>query len=94
MKCEWYRKFKEKSSRLATSGNTYQVSAMDVGAEIIAEIQSNEDDTPGKATVIIGPIMLDPGVQSTLSGILQSGGSKFLVESISGYDADESVSTG
>lgn len=62
---------------------------------IAINIESMEGGTySGVAHVEFGPIRLSPAIKSTLVNLIQSGGTKFMVESISGYDVDESGATG
>jgi len=81
--CRWFRRYKLAKGELKATGNTYQVSALDVGAEIIVEIEPAEEDEIGKATVVFGPIELDPATKIPLQGIMRSGGSTFVIDSIS-----------
>jgi len=82
-KCNWYRKSKYSRIDLKASGNSYQLSALDVGSFVVVEITPGEEDEKGMAEVTFGPIELDPSTQSTLQTIMRSGGSNFALTGIS-----------
>ena len=67
--CKWMRVKGDRAYNLVgIHGNTYQISAQDIGATIKVEITPHEEGFHGKANVSLGPIKLDPSTRTTLEG--------------------------
>ena len=95
IKCKWSRKYNNALIPIENiKANTYQLSALDCGSDIVIDIESMEEDCKGKARIEFGPITLNPSIKQTLTNLIQHGGTKFLCEAISGYDVEESQYTG
>jgi hypothetical protein len=60
-------------------GNTYPLSADDVGCVIRVEAKAIEDDFQGTAFAEFGPVTVDPATKKSLEYILGSGSSQFPV---------------
>lgn len=93
-RCEWFRSYFSKNIPVRGSGSTYRVSALDIGAKIIAKITSMEPDEKGEVLVTFGPIRMGDNQKQVLKNVIRSGGAKFEFESISPYDADEGLHAG
>lgn len=93
-RCEWFRSYYKQDIPMSGSGNTYRVSALDIGSTIKTKITPTEPGEVGEAVVIFGPIQMEPGQKNTLKNIIKSGGAKFDFESISAFDIDEGVHGG
>lgn len=78
----WFRQYTNSKEYLLANGNTYPLSAMDVGSEILVEISPFEVQSQEKCVITFGPFNLDPNSRKTLQGIIQSKGSEFIIESI------------
>lgn len=92
--CQWFRSFASQEVPLAGSGNTFRVSALDIGSSIKVKITPTEPGEVGEASVTFGPILMDPNQKNTLRNIIKSGGAKFEFESISAFDTDEGMHAG
>lgn len=92
--CQWFRSFASQDVPLAGSGNTFRVSALDIGSSIKVKITPTEPGEVGEAVVTFGPILIDPHQKNTLKNIIKSGGAKFEFESISAFDTDEGLHAG
>jgi hypothetical protein len=92
--CEWFRCFYAQDTPMRGNGNTYRLSALDIGATIKVKVTSTEPDEAGEAIVTFGPILLEPGQKNTLKNIIRSGGAKFEVESLSPFSTDEGLHAG
>ena len=93
-KCEWYRVFHSQNIPMKGNGNTYRVSALDIGSKIVVRVTPTEPDEVGEALVTFGPIRMESNQKITLKNIIKSGGGKFDFESISPYDTDEGMHGG
>jgi hypothetical protein len=60
-------------------GNTYPLSADDVGCIIRVEAAAIEDDYEGSAHAEFGPVTVEPATKKSLEYILASGSSQFPV---------------
>jgi hypothetical protein len=92
--CQWFRSFASQDVPLAGSGNTFRVSALDIGSSIKVRVTPTEPGEVGEAVVVFGPIKVDPNQKNTLKNIIKSGGAKFEFESISAFDTDEGLHAG
>lgn len=92
--CQWFRTFSSQDVPMPGHGNTYRVSALDIGSSIKVKVTPTEPGEVGEAIVTFGPIVMDPNQKSTLKNIMKSGGAKFEYESISAFDTDEGVHAG
>lgn len=92
--CHWFRTFASQDVPLAGSGNTFRVSALDIGSSIKVKVTPTEPGEVGEAVVIFGPFLMDPNQKNTLKNIIKSGGAKFEFESISAFDIDEGLHAG
>ena len=80
-KYKWYRIYNLARVEVKASGNSYHVSPLDVGCNLMVDIiPMAEEGEEGNASVQFGPITLDPGMKKTLQGIIRSGGSRFVVD--------------
>lgn len=80
-KYKWYRVYNLAKEEVRASGNSYHVSPLDIGCNVLVDIiPMAEEGEDGSATVEFGPINLDPGMKKTLQGIIRSGGTKFVVD--------------
>jgi hypothetical protein len=79
---------------MAGSGNTYRVSALDIGSTIKVKVTPTEPGEVGEAMVEFGPILMEQAQKSTLKNIIKSGGAKFDFESISPFDIEEGIHAG
>lgn len=93
-KCEWFRCYFDQEIPIKGDGNTYRVSALDIGSKIKAKITPTEPDETGTAFVVFGPIIMDPQQKQVLKNIIKSGGAKYEFESISPFDVDEGIHAG
>jgi hypothetical protein len=93
-RCEWFRTYYNQNFHLKGSGNTYRVSALDIGAKIRVKVIPTEPDEIGEAVVTFGPILMDPSQKASLKNVIKSGGAKFDFESISPYHIDEGTHAG
>ena len=92
--CQWFRNFSSQDVPMPGSGNTYRLSALDIGSSIKVKIAATEPGELGEAMVTFGPIEMDPNQKNTLKNIIKSGGAKFDYESISAFDIDEGIHAG
>lgn len=78
-KCKWFRvKSSERCYQLiGVSSNTYQCSAQDIGSSLKIEIYPQEDEYSGIATVLFGPVTLDPAQRQNLEQVLNQSGCQF-----------------
>lgn len=80
-KYKWYRIYNLARVEVKASGNSYHVSPLDIGCNVVVDIiPMAEEGEDGNATVEFGPINLDPGMKKTLQGIIRSGGTRFVVD--------------
>lgn len=80
-KYKWYRIYNLARVEVKASGNSYHVSPLDVGCNVMVDIiPMAEEGEDGSATVEFGPVNLDPGMKKTLQGIIRSGGTNFVVD--------------
>lgn len=93
-KCQWFRCYLSQDVPLKGSGNTYRVSALDIGARIKAVVTPTEPDESGFATVIFGPIEMEQSQKNVLKTVLNLSGGKFPFDSISPFDVEEGVHSG
>lgn len=55
-KCDWYRIFHSQNILMKGNGNTYRVSALDIGSRIVVRVTPTEPDEVGEALITFGPI--------------------------------------
>lgn len=80
IKCTWTRvKDKRSYKEHLITGNTYPLSADDVGCVIRVEATPNEDGFNGTAFAEFGPVTVEPATKKSLEYILGSGSSQFPV---------------
>jgi hypothetical protein len=66
-KYKWYRIYNLAKVEVKASGNSYHVSPLDIGCNVMCDIiPMAEEGEDGSATVEFGPINLDPGMKKTL----------------------------
>lgn len=95
---KWYRIYNLARVEIKGSGNTYHASPLDIGCRVMVDIiPMAEEGEDGIASVEFGPIHIDPGMKKTLQGIIRSGGTKFIFDSMnlisSGSDMRSSMSS-
>lgn len=93
-RCEWSRCFFAKEVPIMAHGNTYRVSALDIGAMIRVRVTPLEPDEMGEAYVTFGPIRVDESQKALLRTAIKSGGMQFEFDSISPFDTDEGTHAG
>src|SRR3990167_5053361 len=93
-RCEWSRCFFAKESLIPAHGNTYRVSALDIGAMIRARVVPLEPDETGEAYVTFGPIRVEETQKGMVRTAIKSGGMQFEFDSVSLFDADEGMHSG
>lgn len=93
-RCEWSRCFFAKETPIMAHGNTYRVSALDIGAMIRVRVTPLEPDEMGEAYVTFGPIRVDEPQKALLRTAIKSGGMQFEFDSISPFDTDEGTHAG
>lgn len=93
-KCDWFRSYFKQDIPMTGSGNTYRVSALDIGSTIKVKVTATEPGEVGEAIVEFGPILMEPAQKNTLKNIIKSGGAKFDFESISAFDIEEGMHSG
>lgn len=93
-KCQWFRSYHSQDVPIAASGNTYLVSALDIGAKIKVKVVPTEPGESGELAVEFGPILMDHNQKNTLKNVIKSGGARFDFESISPFDIDEGIHGG
>lgn len=92
--CRWFRSYLSQDIPIKGSGNSYRVSALDIGAKIKVAISPTDPDESGQACVVFGPIQMDDMQKSALKRAINSEGSPFPFDSISPFDIDEGLHGG
>ncbi len=92
--CRWFRSYLSQDIPIKGSGNSYRVSALDIGAKIKVLIVPTDPDESGQASVVFGPIQMDDMQKSSLRRAINSEGSPFPFDSISPFDIDEGLHGG
>lgn len=80
IQCTWKRLRGKRTYKMSEiKGNTYPLSADDVGWVIRVEAKALEDDYAGTAFAEFGPVTVEPATKKSLEYILGSGSSQFPV---------------
>jgi len=82
LKCRWKRRVGDLPVEIpGVTSNMYQISADDVGTDIVVEAQPADMDDGLYGVVVgeIGPFELDPATRRSLDNALGQGGSRFTV---------------
>ncbi len=78
VECEWYRVIEGRNYKIEDNeAESYHCSPFDIGASIKVLITSSNDDCPGTATIVFGPIKMDLSMRPHIRDKVLNGTSEF-----------------